>query len=115
MAIAAARNERVYILLSNGAGGFAVSSFFADAIRFNIRRGLASADFDGDGNADLAVPIEVAGDSLVFFGDGTGGFPVQATAPTGGVEAVSGRGDRFRPGRRARPAAGDAVRHGDRA
>ena len=35
---------------------------------------VAAADFDGDGNVDLAIPHNQSGDAWVHFGDGEGGI-----------------------------------------
>jgi hypothetical protein len=44
---------------------------------------LASGDFNGDGNLDLAVGSAKAGDVIVFFGDGKGGFRRGGAYPAG--------------------------------
>jgi hypothetical protein len=38
--------------------------------------GLASGDFDGDANLDLAVAVYLGGSVSVYYGDGAGNFPV---------------------------------------
>ena len=59
------------ILLGNGTGGFAPRTHFTTANSSSIR----AADFDGDGNVDLAmVSEEINGKTSVVRGDGTGGF-----------------------------------------
>ena len=61
----------VSVLLGNGAGGFAAPVSFA------VGQGpssITSADFNGDGKADLAVGIQFTDMVTVVFGDGAGGF-----------------------------------------
>lgn len=58
---------------------------------------VAAGDFDGDGNADLAVAK--AGDEAVHLiaGDGVGGFKVARRIPVGGAVAAMTAGDVDRP------------------
>jgi hypothetical protein len=44
---------------------------------------IVTADFNGDGNADLAVASASAGNVTVFLGDGKGGFSPAGTFPAG--------------------------------
>jgi hypothetical protein len=76
----------VRILLGDGVGGFrehgsplAVGDAYPSAI--------TTADFDGDGNADLAV---VTGDKLVkiLLGDGTGGVAANGVSAAAGGDAI---------------------------
>jgi hypothetical protein len=81
------------VWLGNGSGGFTLSGTLSGTFVGPI----VTADFDLDGNADLAA--KASGNSVVvYYGDGKGGFsaPVNVTSsvmtPTGpslGVLAVS--------------------------
>jgi len=46
--------------------------------------GLAAADFDGDGRADVAVTNRLAGNVSVLYGDGSGAFATTFVLTTGG-------------------------------
>ena len=52
--------------------GFGDPNYFPGGLTPN---GLATADFNGDGKADLAAANEGSGNVMVRFGDGAGGFP----------------------------------------
>ncbi|HKR15153.1 MAG TPA: VCBS repeat-containing protein [Pyrinomonadaceae bacterium] len=70
-------------LLNQGAGNF----FFAPNSQTGANPSVVvTADFDGDGNADLAMDTNRNGsDSLTFMrGDGTGSFSSVSTQPAGG-------------------------------
>jgi hypothetical protein len=70
-------NNHVAVFLGTGSGTFAQSA----SIPGNVFWGLAAADLNGDGNADVAFP---GGAITVALGDGAGGFcPVQQI-PFGG-------------------------------
>jgi hypothetical protein len=76
-------SNNVTELLGDGAGGFtpAPGSPFAAGI---APQSLAAADFNGDGNKDLAVADSGNNAATVLFGDGTGGF----TPAAGGTFAL---------------------------
>jgi hypothetical protein len=81
--------NNVNVLLGNGAGGFAESVSYPVGLPST---GLASADFNNDGELDLAVlsvrPMKI--DVSILLGDGMGGF----NAPTSYSVAVT-TGDNF--------------------
>ena len=67
-------NEAAVILLGNGNGTFALSSAaFANASGMPLSY-IAPADFNADGNLDLAITCEVLGVSPVVLGYGEGAF-----------------------------------------
>jgi cysteine-rich repeat protein len=71
----------VAVLLNNGAGNF-LASRFSDAVSLVV--GLASGDFNGDGEIDLVVTHGFVEDAFrVLLGDGAGNFLVQAPQPSG--------------------------------
>ncbi|MCW5970343.1 MAG: VCBS repeat-containing protein [Blastocatellales bacterium] len=63
--------DMVEVLLGNGAGGFAAPAPFDIGPR---ARGLVVADFNNDGNPDLAAANIDDGTVSVMLGDGMGGF-----------------------------------------
>lgn len=73
IAVANNRSNNVTVLLGDGTGGFtpATASPFAAG---NGPSGIVAGDFNGDGNIDLAISNEAAGNVTVLLGDGTGGF-----------------------------------------
>ncbi len=76
-------------LLSDGAGGLeAAVTIPAAATMLN----LATGDFDGDGNTDVAGPTMAGGPIRVLLGDGAGGFDAGAdyatVKPAGGIAAA---------------------------
>jgi hypothetical protein len=70
----------VSILLGDGNGGFTPAAgspvSAGDAFAF----ALAAADFNGDGNPDIAV-VTVTGQLIVLLGNGAGGFTMAAGSP----------------------------------
>ena len=74
LAVGEVSNEAAVIFLGRGDGTFALSSAaFANAPGGPIL-GLQSADFNADGNFDLAIVNEISGVSLVALGYGNGAF-----------------------------------------
>jgi hypothetical protein len=66
-----ANSGNVWILLGNGAGGFAIASNFGVGIE---PLSVVVGDFNGDGNQDLAVVNFSSNNVSVLLGGGTGGF-----------------------------------------
>jgi len=54
---------------------------------------IVTADFNGDGNADLAVANAGSGNVTVFLGDGKGGFSPAGTFPAGSNPSALAVGD----------------------
>jgi len=76
----------VRVLLGDGTGGFAPAVNFAAGLH---SRSIISADFNGDGKADLAVANSGDGVS-VLLGDGAGGFAPAVNLTVGfGPNAVT--------------------------
>lgn len=74
LAVGESNNQAAVILLGNGNGTFAFSSAnFANALGQPISS-LQAADFNGDGNLDLAISNEISGQSSVVLGYGAGAF-----------------------------------------
>lgn len=94
LAVGEIDNEAVVILLGKGDGSFAPSSAsFANAFALPINV-VGAADFNADGNLDLAIVNGVGYQSLVALGYGDGAFNTAGDLPddTGGfsVGAVAG-------------------------
>ena len=76
---------RVYV--NNGTGGFTESASMS-ASTTGYGRHVAIADFNGDGNADLAIGPD-GNPATVFFGDGNGNFPTSTSVTfPGGASAM---------------------------
>jgi hypothetical protein len=74
LAVAEFQNAAAVILLGDGNGTFALSSAaFAYAPGFELSA-IGAADFNGDGNLDLALTNQINGLSLVTLGYGNGAF-----------------------------------------
>ncbi|PYT95319.1 MAG: hypothetical protein DMG38_27550 [Acidobacteria bacterium] len=74
LAVGEGNNEAAVILLGNGNGTFVTSSAaFANALGMPVSA-LQPADFNGDGNLDLAFANEISGQSPVALGYGVGAF-----------------------------------------
>ncbi|MGB8064126.1 MAG: FG-GAP-like repeat-containing protein [Candidatus Sulfotelmatobacter sp.] len=83
LAIGLFQNEAALILLGNGDGTFAASSAaFANALGLPISA-VEAADFNADGNLDLAITNEFNGQSPVVLGYGNGAFNVASALYTG--------------------------------
>ena len=80
LAFANELGNNVTLLLGNGSGGFtaATSSPFAVG---NGPHSLVAADFNGDGNLDLAVANATDGTVTVLLGNGSGGFTAASGSP----------------------------------
>jgi FG-GAP-like repeat/Putative Ig domain len=73
-AVALINNEAAAILLGNGNGTFVSSSAaFANALDMTTSA-LATADFNADGNLDLALVNQIYGSGFVALGYGEGAF-----------------------------------------
>ncbi len=73
-AVAMIQNEAIAILLGKGDGTFVPSSAsFANAVA-PTTSALAAADFNGDGNLDLAIVDQIYGLGFVVLGYGEGAF-----------------------------------------
>jgi hypothetical protein len=93
LAVGEFNTEAAVILLGNGNGSFTPSSAaFANAFAMPVNA-LNAADFNADGNLDLAIVNGVGYQSLVALGYGNGAFNTAGALPdTGGfsVDAVAG-------------------------
>jgi len=68
----------VHILLGSGAGTFPTTNAYIDGQNC---AGIARADFDGDGIADLAVSEAVSNSLFLLKGNGSGGVGDGTFAP----------------------------------
>jgi hypothetical protein len=83
MAIGEFQNEAAVILLGNGDGSFLTSSAdFANALGMPTSA-IEAADFNADGNLDLAITNEISGQSPVVLGFGRGAFSTAGDLYTG--------------------------------
>jgi hypothetical protein len=69
------------VLFGDGSGRFGTPKPFDAAGQ--IPRGVATADFDGDGHLDLAIALEMSGGVSVLYGNGDGTFARPAVHSTG--------------------------------
>jgi hypothetical protein len=97
VAIAEYQNEAAVIYLGNGTGSFTPSSAtFADSLG-NPVSGLQPADFNADGELDLAIINEFTGQSPLNLGFGNGAFSHAGDLSTGvsstGIAAGDFNGD----------------------
>jgi len=78
--------------LGNGAGGFAAPAIFSVG---TYPRAVAVADFNKDGNLDVAVANGLSDDVTALFGDGKGDLvnPVEVPLVPGGAPAALATGD----------------------
>ncbi len=82
LAVAEFQNEAAVILSGNGDGTFSPSSaVFADA-EGQPMYAIAAADFNRDGNLDLAIVNDLLGESPVELGFGDGAFTTSAALNT---------------------------------
>jgi flagellin len=70
-----AGNDTLSLLLGNGSGGFAAPSTISLGTGFDPNA-LEAGDFNGDGVTDLLL-LSNAGSSVVYRGNGVGGFTLQ--------------------------------------
>ena len=94
LAVGEIENEAAVILLGNGNGAFALSTAsFANAFAMPINA-LDAADFNADGNLDLAIVNGVGYQSLVALGYGNGAFNTAGELrDTGGFSVGAAAGD----------------------
>jgi len=89
LAVANFGGPSVSILLGNGSGGFGAPTEIALTGQLNPNA-VVVGDFNGDGNADLAVAMSYGfsnitpGHVAVLLGNGTGGFAAPASFAVGG-------------------------------
>jgi hypothetical protein len=83
LAVGEFNNEAAVILLGNGDGTFVSSSAaFANALG-QPTSAIEAADFNADGNLDLAIANEISGSSPVVLGYGRGAFSTAGDLHTG--------------------------------
>jgi len=94
LAIANSGGSSVTVLLGDGAGGFSAApgSPFATGVQ---PASVAVADFNGDGNPDLAIGAGQFSGVMVLLGDGAGGFSAAPGSPfpTGSIPFSVAVGD----------------------
>jgi len=84
LAVANQKDGTVSILLGNGDGTFAAQTTVTlpAGTAAVSPSALATGDFDGDGNLDIAVTDSANNDVVILFGDGKGNFAPSTTAAT---------------------------------
>jgi len=93
MAVAEIQNEAAVILFGNGDGTFTSSSAaFANAQGMPLTA-VEAADFNADGNLDLAITNEISGASPVVLGYGAGAFNTAGSLYVDGLPAGAAVGD----------------------
>jgi len=93
LAIGEVNNLAAVIMLGNGDGTFVTSSAaFAYALG-DPMTGVEAADFNGDGNLDLAITNELTGESPVVLGYGHGAFSRAGALYTSGFPMGLAVGD----------------------
>jgi hypothetical protein len=98
-AVAIIQNAAAAILLGDGNGTFIPSSAsFANAKDPTISA-LAAADFNADGDVDLAIANQIYGSGFVFLGYGAGAFTVAGSITTTGFPMAIAVGDFNRDGK----------------
>ncbi len=80
-AVSNAGSANVSVMLGDGVGGFAQAAGSPFASGGNAPRGIESADFDGDGDADIAVNNQFPNNTAIFLNNGVGGFAAAAGSP----------------------------------
>ena len=83
LAVASTAGPAATLLVSLGLGG----GRFGPQSRFGVGdfpESIAAADFDADGNVDLALAHNRSGDARVLFGGGDGSFSEPLVLPLGG-------------------------------
>jgi hypothetical protein len=82
----ASGTSNISVLLNNGSGGFGAPTFFAVGA---LPHSICTADFNGDGIADLATTNIGPGNVSVLLGNGSGGFTAAAGFGTGIFNSLS--------------------------
>jgi hypothetical protein len=86
--VAAMGFGQVVVAFGDGRGHFAERSqrILLSGGGYSGRQGLSTADFNGDGRADLAISGNDNGDAFVYLGSGTGRFRLAEGSPEyGGI------------------------------
>ena len=84
LVVANSSADTVSVLLGNGNGTFQTQVPYSLGVSNNGATSIAVADFDGDGNADLAVTNSGTANITILFGTGTGTFgPADVISVTG--------------------------------
>lgn len=81
----------VEILLGNGDGTFNLAA--ASPATGNTPTGIATGDFNGDGNLDLAIPNGDSNTVTILLGNGNGTFTAAASPATGNSPSSLAVGD----------------------
>jgi uncharacterized protein (TIGR03437 family) len=89
LAVSNLGSNNVTILLGNGSGGFAPPAISNYATGNNPNSPVV-ADFNGDGNPDLAVDNLSDGTVSVLLGNGSGGFNAAAGSPFAAIANPAG-------------------------
>ncbi len=86
VAVADSGTNAVSIFLGNGDGTFTQTNCSGTLTcpTGTNPQGIAAADFNQDGNMDLAVTNFTSGTITILFGNGQGGFTAQSAAPATG-------------------------------
>jgi hypothetical protein len=93
LAVGMFQNEAAVILLGNGNGGFVPSSAaFANAFAMPINA-VNAADFNADGNLDLAIVNGIGYQSFVVLGYGNGAFNTAGDLYSSGFSSGAAVGD----------------------
>lgn len=79
-------NNRVFIFLGNGAGGFTEVNNYPIG---NVSTKIIAADLNNDSNQDLVITNSGSNNISVFLGNGTGSFTGPTNFATGGNTPVS--------------------------
>ncbi len=93
LAVAQFENEAAVILIGNGNGTFAPSSAVFAYAPGNPTSAMQAADFNADGNLDLAIVNQILGVSLVDLGYGKGAFNTAGDLYTQGFPTGVAVGD----------------------